>query len=104
MVLVVLFSELLFPAPVLELGVVLPVLPEVAPRILCCCPPACWLPSALVSHRLLLGNSSSIWGSLDPVCGCFPAPCAALSPQAELDILCSSALLLLRSSSSSRGI
>lgn len=32
-VLVVLFSELLFPALVLELGVVLPVLPEVAPRM-----------------------------------------------------------------------
>lgn len=74
------------------------------PRILCCCPSARWLPSALVSHRLLLGNSSSIWGSLGPVCGCFPAPCASLSPQAESDTLCSSALLLLRSSSSSRGI
>lgn len=34
MVLVVLFSELLFPVSVLELGVVLSVLP----RILCCCP------------------------------------------------------------------
>lgn len=53
----VLFSELLFPASVLELGVVLPVLPGVAPRVLCCCPPACWLPSALVPHRLLLGTA-----------------------------------------------
>lgn len=61
--LAVLSSELLFPASVLELAVVLPVLPEVAPRMLCCCPAACCLPSASVSDGVHPGKSSSVWGS-----------------------------------------
>lgn len=42
---VVLFSKLLFPVSVLELGVVLPVLPEVAPRML----PSIMLPDSCAS-------------------------------------------------------
>lgn len=67
MALVVLYSELLFPASVLELDVVLPVLPEVAPRLLCCCPAACCRPSASVSAGVHPGNSSGIWGSVGPL-------------------------------------
>ena len=66
MSLVVIFSELLFPASVLELGVVLPVLPEIAPRMLCCSLAACCQTSASVSPGVHPENSSSIWGSHGP--------------------------------------
>lgn len=60
MAVVVLFSELLFTASVLELVLVLAVLPEGAPRMPCCCPATCCLPSASVSDGVHPGNSSSL--------------------------------------------
>lgn len=71
--LVVLFSELLFPASVLELGVVLPVLPEVALRILCC-PPACWLPSASVSLSFSWGTAAAFGVALAQFVGAYQLP------------------------------